>query len=104
MSTDSLEANPNDELVTLAADAEMASLFVAEALDHLGTIESVVLQLEAAPGDVKLLNDAFRPVHTVKGNAGALGVTSVQEGAHKVENLLDLVRSGKHTMGEDRQK
>ena len=74
-------------------------MFVGEALDHLGTIESVVLQLEGAPADVKLLNDVFRPFHTVKGNAGALGVTSVQELAHCVESLLDLARAGKHAMG-----
>ena len=81
---------PDDELAILAADPEMLSMFVGEALDHLGTIESVVLQLEGAPADVKLLNDVFRPFHTVKGNAGALGVTSVQELAHCVESLLDL--------------
>jgi len=92
---------PEDELATLAADPEMLSMFVGEALDHLGTIESVVLKLEAAPADVKLLNDVFRPFHTVKGNAGALGVTSVQELAHCVESLLDLARAGKHAMGPD---
>jgi two-component system chemotaxis sensor kinase CheA len=92
---------PDDELATLAADPEMLSMFVGEALDHLGTIESVVLQLEGAPADVKLLNDVFRPFHTVKGNAGALGVTSVQEFAHCVESLLDLARAGKHAMGPD---
>jgi two-component system chemotaxis sensor kinase CheA len=90
-----------DELATLAADPEIASLFITEALDHLGTIEAVILQLESTPGDVKLLNDVFRPFHTIKGNAGALGVSSVQEVAHKVENLLDLARSGKHAMGPE---
>jgi two-component system chemotaxis sensor kinase CheA len=97
----SAEAAPDDELATLASDRELASMFVTEALDHLGTIESAVLQLESSPGDTKLLNDVFRPFHTVKGNAGALGVTSVQEMAHTVENLLDLARSGKHAMGPD---
>jgi two-component system chemotaxis sensor kinase CheA len=92
---------PDDELAILAADPEMLSMFVGEALDHLGTIESTVLQLEGAPADVKLLNDVFRPFHTVKGNAGALGVTSVQELAHCVESLLDLARAGKHLMGPD---
>jgi two-component system chemotaxis sensor kinase CheA len=58
-----------------------------------------VLALEAAPGDVKLLNDIFRPFHTVKGNSGALGVRTVQELAHRVENLLDLGRSGKLAIG-----
>jgi len=89
----------DEDLVALQGDPELASMFIAEALDHLGTIEASVLQLEATPDDTKLLNDIFRPFHTVKGNAGALGVTRVQELAHKVENLLDLCRSGRHAFG-----
>jgi two-component system, chemotaxis family, sensor kinase CheA len=89
----------DDELAFLRDDPEMADLFLAEALDHLGTIEAALLALDERPGDVTLLNDIFRPFHTIKGNAGALGVTSVQEVAHKVENLLDLARSGRRTMG-----
>ena len=89
----------DNELAFLRDDPEMADLFLAEALDHLGTIEAALLALDDRPGDVGLLNDIFRPFHTIKGNAGALGVTSVQEVAHRVENLLDLARSGRRTMG-----
>jgi two-component system chemotaxis sensor kinase CheA len=88
----------DDELAFLRDDPEMADLFLAEALDHLGTIEAALLALDERPGDVTLLNDIFRPFHTIKGNAGALGVTSVQEVAHRVENLLDLARSGRRTL------
>ena len=97
----SAAARVEEDLAILASDAELAGMFFAEALDHLGSIEATVLQLEGSPTDTKLLNDVFRPFHTVKGNAGALGVTRVQELAHKVENLLDLARAGKHTMGPD---
>ena len=89
----------DDELAFLRDDPGLAELFLAEALDHLGTIEAALLALDERPGDVTLLNDIFRPFHTIKGNAGALGVTSVQEVAHRVENLLDLARSGRRTMG-----
>src|SRR5512142_3048355 len=58
----------DDEIVGYIADPELAGMFVTDALDHLGTIEAVVLKLESAPGDAKLLNDLFRPFHTVKGN------------------------------------
>jgi two-component system, chemotaxis family, sensor kinase CheA len=88
-----------EDLAALQGDPELAAMFIGEALDHLGTIEASVLLLEAAPDDNKLLNDIFRPFHTVKGNAGALGVTRVQELAHKVENLLDRCRSGRHAFG-----
>jgi len=89
----------NEELAAFAADPELAGMFIADAIDHLGTIEATILKLEAAPTDLKLVNDIFRPFHTVKGNAGVLGITSIQEFAHKVETLLDLARSGKHPMG-----
>jgi two-component system chemotaxis sensor kinase CheA len=89
----------DNELAFLRDDPEMADLFLAESLDHLGTIEAALLALDERPGDTTLLNDIFRPFHTIKGNAGALGVTSVQEVAHRVENLLDLARAGRHKMG-----
>ena len=95
-----LDDGPGEEdLEILRTDPELTGMFIAEALDHLGTIEATVLQLEATPDDQKLLNDVFRPFHTIKGNAGALGVKSVQEFAHKVENLLDQGRSGKIRIG-----
>ncbi len=87
------------DVVALSADAELSGMFVAEALDHLGTIEATLLQLEDTPDDKTLLNDVFRPFHTIKGNAGALGVTTVQALAHQVENLLDRCRSGQHRVG-----
>ncbi len=87
------------ELATLQADPDLASLFIAEALDHLGTIEAALLELDDRPDDVTLLNDIFRPFHTVKGNAAALGVVSVESVAHRVENLLDLARSGRLRVG-----
>lgn len=93
------EEQLKSDVSALAADPEIASMFVAEALDHLGTIEATLLQLEGSPTDTTLLNDVFRPFHTIKGNAGALGVSSVQELAHKVENLLDRCRSGAHRVG-----
>jgi two-component system chemotaxis sensor kinase CheA len=87
------------ELAVVQSDAELGNLFIAEALDHLGTIEAKLLELDDRPEDTTLLNDIFRPFHTVKGNASALGIVSVERVAHKVENLLDLARSGKIQMG-----
>ena len=89
----------DDELVAFAADPELAGMFISDALDHLGTIEATILKLEASPADLNLINDVFRPFHTVKGNAGVIGLTSIQEFAHTVETLLDLARAGKRPLG-----
>jgi two-component system chemotaxis sensor kinase CheA len=90
---------PDDELVTFAADPELASMFVADGLEHLGTIEQTILKMESAPGDLSLVNDLFRPFHTIKGNAGVLGIRSIEVFSHKLETLLDLARSGSHPVG-----
>lgn len=106
LAAESVEIEPAAEATSvdadveaLGADRELSGMFIAEALDHLSSIEATVLALEHNPSDSKLLNDVFRPFHTVKGNSGALGVHTVQELAHRVENLLDLCRSGKHVLG-----
>lgn len=94
---DARKAAPlDDELVAFAADPELASMFIADALEHLGTIEQTLLKLEHAPGDLTLINDLFRPFHTVKGNAGVLGLRSIERFTHSIETLLDLARSGAH--------
>ena len=89
----------DDELATFAADPELAEMFVADGLDHLGTIEQTILKLEASPVDLSLVNDLFRPFHTIKGNAGVLGIRSIEAFAHKLETLLDLARSGSRPIG-----
>lgn len=95
-----------DDLTALAADPELAAMFVAETLDHLGAIEATLLQLETsllqadtASRDAALLDDLFRPFHTIKGNAATLGVLSIQDVAHSVEDLLDAVRAGTLQVG-----
>jgi two-component system chemotaxis sensor kinase CheA len=87
------------ELATVIADPELASMFIADGLEHLGTIEQTLLKLEASPADLSLVNDLFRPFHTIKGNAGVLGIGSIETFAHKLETLLDLARSGSHPIG-----
>jgi two-component system chemotaxis sensor kinase CheA len=77
----------------------MAAAFISDGLDFLGTIEQTVLKIEASPGDLSLVNDLFRPFHTIKGNAGVLGIRSIEVFAHKLETLLDLARSGAHPLG-----
>ena len=89
----------DDELTTFAADPELASMFVTDALEHLGTIEQTLLKIEAAPTDLSLVDDLFRPFHTIKGNAGVMGIRSIELFSHKLETLLDLARSGSHPLG-----
>lgn len=90
---------PDSDLETLRADPELARIFLSETFDHLSSIEPNVVALEANPHDEKLLNDIFRPFHSLKANAGALGLAGVADLAHRVEGLLDRARSGACSIG-----
>jgi two-component system, chemotaxis family, sensor kinase CheA len=83
--------------MTTNDEMEELQMYVAESREHLGTIEADLLDMEAAGAtiDEKLVNKVFRAAHSIKGGAGFFGLKKIQELAHKVENVLDLIRSRK---------
>ena len=75
-------------------DPELFADFIAEAKEHLETIEPNLLELEKVPDNLALLNDIFRPMHSLKGASGFLGLNRINQLAHKSENILDELRKG----------
>lgn len=75
-------------------DPELFADFITEAKEHLETIEPNLLELEKAPDNLALLNDIFRPMHSLKGASGFLGLNRINHLAHKSENILDELRKG----------
>ncbi|WP_300800109.1 Hpt domain-containing protein [uncultured Desulfovibrio sp.] len=75
-------------------DPELFADFINEAKEHLETIEPNLLELEKAPDNLALLNDIFRPMHSLKGASGFLGLNRINQLAHKSENILDELRKG----------
>ncbi|MFW5487512.1 MAG: Hpt domain-containing protein [Desulfovibrio sp.] len=75
-------------------DPEIFADFIVEAKEHLETIEPTLLELEKAPDNLSLLNDVFRPMHSLKGASGFLGLNKINGLAHKAENILDELRNG----------
>jgi two-component system chemotaxis sensor kinase CheA len=80
----------------LLNDPEMVEAFVAEAKEHLESIEDDFLALERQKNDPEqsLLDKVFRAIHSVKGAAGFLGLSKMSELAHVMEALLTKMRSG----------
>jgi len=81
-------------LLDPSLEGDLVAEFVAEAMDHLETIEDQLLNLEANPEDMEAVNAAFRPFHSVKGASGFLQLMPINHLAHDTETLLDRVRSG----------
>ena len=76
------------------SDPEVFADFIVEAKEHLETIEPNLLELEKNPGDLELLNGIFRPMHSLKGASGFLGLNNINSLAHKSESVMDELRKG----------
>lgn len=76
-------------------DDETLQMYIEESLDHLGDIESDLLTIEEAGKniDLDLVNNVFRAAHSVKGGAGFMGLTTIKDLAHHLENVLGLIRT-----------
>jgi two-component system chemotaxis sensor kinase CheA len=75
-------------------DMELIKDFIAEAREHLASIELNLLSLEADPEDREVIDAIFRPFHSIKGVAGFLNLSDIHHLSHDVENLLDAARTG----------
>jgi two-component system chemotaxis sensor kinase CheA len=89
-----VHAESNQAPVAPAQDPELVSDFVVEAREHLEAVETQSLVLEQDPGNSEAINAVFRGFHTIKGLAGFLELTVIQEVAHEVETVLDQARNG----------
>ncbi len=79
--------------LNMEENKELLEEFHTEAVDHLGQIETAVLELEQDVGNRDAINSMFRSFHTIKGVAGFLNLIPVNRLAHEVESLMDLVRN-----------
>lgn len=71
----------------------MVPEFLAEARTLLEEITNALIELEQNPSQ-KNLETIFRSAHTLKGNAGMIGLTSLENLSHSMEELLDELRDG----------
>jgi len=68
--------------------------FLTETEEDLVIVEEALLALEKAPGDLDPVAEVFRKIHTLKGNAAALGFKALNAFAHRIEDLLQALRTG----------
>ena len=68
--------------------------FVEDSREHLADIETLLLDIEAAGegADEDLVNSVFRAAHSIKGGAGMLGLDTIKDLAHRLENVLHMLR------------
>ena len=85
--------DPNNE--------ELLKDFFAEAQSQVETLEQSILVLENDTANRDAVDEIFRAAHTLKGGAGTVEMTELAGFTHLVEDVLDGIRSGKATVGEE---
>ncbi|MDD4275295.1 MAG: chemotaxis protein CheA [Desulfobacter postgatei] len=91
--TESEQQNSSPEKLS-DDDIEILTDFISEAEDNLNNIEVSLIELEQDPQNTDIINDIFRPFHTIKGVSGFLSLGKINRLSHATENLLDSARSG----------
>jgi two-component system chemotaxis sensor kinase CheA len=71
--------------------------FFEECDEQLGELEAGLTAIERGDADPETVNAVFRAVHSIKGGAGAFGLTRLVAFAHIFETVLDLIRDGRLT-------
>ncbi|MGV1098864.1 hybrid sensor histidine kinase/response regulator [Thiovibrio sp. JS02] len=73
---------------------EILSMYVQESKEHLENIETDLLAIEQQGEalDEELVNRVFRAAHSIKGGGGFLNLVNIKDLAHKIENVLDMIR------------
>ena len=88
------EAEPEISF-TLEMTDEMRAKFVEESDDVLGRSEEILLELDKDGSSAKeLIPEAFRMIHSFKGNCGFMGYADMESVSHTLETVMDGLREG----------
>ena len=76
-------------------DDETLQMYLEESVEHLADIETDLLAIEEAGADIDedLVNKVYRAAHSIKGGAGFMGLTTIKDLTHEMENILGKIRS-----------
>ncbi len=86
--------NVEEEEAVVELGPEMIELFVSEAGEGFTIIEDCLLKLVSKPDDSDSLEEAFRAVHSFKGNCGIFSLRDLEKLSHRIENVFQKVLDG----------
>jgi two-component system chemotaxis sensor kinase CheA len=75
------------------AEAEFLELFRDETNERLDSMVETLLALESGGTDPEAINSVFRDAHTIKGGAAMVGLVTVRDLAHVMEEVLAKARA-----------
>lgn len=80
--------------IELSIDAEIVEEFREGFSDHYDIISHCVMELEKNPDNREFLDEIFRSLHTIKGNANMCQLDELTQFAHALEDVVSAMRAG----------
>lgn len=80
---------------------EMVNQFIVDANDLIDSLEQDLLELEKSSENNEVVQNVFRSLHSLKGNAGLFNYTDINTICHKAESFFDKVRMGEAQAGSN---
>ena len=74
--------------------SQYLEIFLDETKEHLQNLNTQIMELEADPENMGVINEIFRAAHSLKGMAGTMGYKRMQTLTHDMENVFSEVRNG----------
>ncbi len=76
---------------------ELIEEFVTESKEHISDIEDDLIRIESDMENVdpEVINRVFRAAHSIKGSSKFLDLVNIGELSHRMEDVLNLIRSGR---------
>lgn len=82
-------------------DEELRIIFKSASEEHLQKLEDGLLHLEKNPSEQANVEELMREAHSLKGDAGMLGLKDISTLAHQLEHILGTVKRGEVELSSD---
>ncbi len=83
------------------AKDRVIQIFIEESTEVINQLETELMTLEESPSDKSIINEIFRGVHTLKGNANSFGFFKLGGFVHYFEDLLDFYREPNNKLNDE---
>src|SRR4051812_38554440 len=73
---------------------ELLTIYIEDARQHLDALDHCLLTLERDGLDQDVISTVLGPLHTLKGNSGMMGFTSIKDYVHRLEDVFAQLQDG----------
>ncbi len=80
---------------------EILNIFQQESMEIISSMDGKLLMLEKDSSNIEIAMQLFRDAHSLKGSARMLGFEDIQNIAHKIEDIISLIKENKLIMSSN---